>query len=82
MDNPQGLPERTNEAAGEYARACITVAREFEIPVIDLWTKMQQFRDWKKDYLRFLNFLTFLYLSLQHFDGVVNLALILAVFTI
>lgn len=51
VDNPEGLPERTNEAAGEYARACILVANECHVPVIDLWTKMQQSPDWKKDYL-------------------------------
>ncbi|KAF1861751.1 hypothetical protein Lal_00026185 [Lupinus albus] len=50
-ENPEGLPERTNEAAGEYARACITVAGECAIPVIDLWTKMQQRPGWQKDYL-------------------------------
>jgi hypothetical protein len=52
VENPEGLPERTNEAAGEYARACIAVATECQIPFIDLWTKMQQSPDWKKDYLR------------------------------
>ncbi|XP_045804871.1 GDSL esterase/lipase At5g45920-like [Trifolium pratense] len=50
-NNPEGLPERTNEAAGEYAKACIAVATECHIPFIDLWTKMQQTPDWKKDYL-------------------------------
>ncbi|KAJ1393994.1 SGNH hydrolase-type esterase domain [Sesbania bispinosa] len=50
-ENPQGLPERTNEAAGEYARACIAVGGECEIPVVDIWTKMQQFPDWRRDYL-------------------------------
>ncbi|XP_048325891.1 GDSL esterase/lipase At5g45920 isoform X2 [Ziziphus jujuba] len=44
-------PERTNEAAGDYAKACIAVAGECGIPVVDLWTKMQQFSDWKKAYL-------------------------------
>ncbi|QHO35147.1 GDSL esterase/lipase [Arachis hypogaea] len=52
-DNPQGVPERTNEAAGEYARACTAVAAECGVPVIDLWTKMQQCPDWKKEYLRY-----------------------------
>ncbi|KAL1342045.1 hypothetical protein AAHE18_09G131100 [Arachis hypogaea] len=52
-DNPQGVPERTNEAAGEYARACTAVAAECGVPVIDLWTKMQQCPDWKKEYLSF-----------------------------
>ncbi|XP_061363457.1 GDSL esterase/lipase At5g45920 [Gastrolobium bilobum] len=51
VDDPQGLPERTNEAAGEYARVCIAVAGECGIPVIDLWTKMQQYPDWRKEYL-------------------------------
>ncbi|KAL5772276.1 hypothetical protein ACOSP7_011876 [Xanthoceras sorbifolium] len=48
VENPLGLPERTNEAAGAYAKACIEVAGERGIPVIDLWTKMQQFPDWQK----------------------------------
>ncbi|XP_027339023.1 GDSL esterase/lipase At5g45920 [Abrus precatorius] len=51
VDNPQGLPERTNEAAGEYARGCIAVAGECGVPVVDLWTKMQQFPDWRKSHL-------------------------------
>ncbi|CAL0309293.1 unnamed protein product [Lupinus luteus] len=51
VENPLGLPERTNEAAGEYSRACIAVAAQCRIPVIDLWTKMQQFPDWRKHYL-------------------------------
>ncbi|TKY71809.1 GDSL esterase/lipase [Spatholobus suberectus] len=65
VDNPQGLPERTNEAAGEYARACIAVAGECGIPVVDLWTKMQQFPDRKKDYLSITqNFTRVMMLSL------------------
>ncbi|XP_058771496.1 GDSL esterase/lipase At5g45920-like [Vicia villosa] len=51
LDNPENLPERTNEAAGEYARACIDVATECQVPVIDLWTKMQQPSGWEKFYL-------------------------------
>ncbi|CAI8591044.1 unnamed protein product [Vicia faba] len=51
MDNPENLPERTNEAAGEYARACIAVATECQVPVIDLWTKMQHSSGWEKYYL-------------------------------
>jgi len=53
VNNPEGLPERTNEAAGEYAKACISVANECQIPFIDLWTKMQLFPGWEKVYLRF-----------------------------
>ncbi|CAK8530665.1 unnamed protein product [Lathyrus sativus] len=51
LENPEGLPERTNEAAGEYARACIAVAKECQVPVIDLWTKMQHLSGWKEYYL-------------------------------
>lgn len=52
VENVLGLPERTNDAAGAYAQACVAVAGECGIPVVDLWTKMQQFPDWKKAYLR------------------------------
>ncbi|GMP72246.1 hypothetical protein CsSME_00030347 [Camellia sinensis var. sinensis] len=52
VENMLGLPERTNEAAGAYAKACVSVAGECGIPVVDLWTKMQQFPDWQKAYLR------------------------------
>ncbi|KAK6932653.1 SGNH hydrolase-type esterase domain [Dillenia turbinata] len=52
IENPNGLPERTNEAAGNYAKACIHVAGECGLPVIDIWTKMQELSDWKKSYLR------------------------------
>ncbi|CAN6683454.1 unnamed protein product [Malus baccata var. baccata] len=52
IDNPLNQPERTNKAAGAYSEACISVARESGIPVIDLWTKMQEFPDWEKAFLR------------------------------
>lgn len=51
-DNPPGLPERTNQSAGAYAKACIAVAKESGIPVIDIWSKMQQFPNWEKSFLR------------------------------
>ncbi|KAL2931742.1 hypothetical protein RDABS01_037152 [Bienertia sinuspersici] len=51
MENPGGLPERTNEAAGAYAQACVDIARECGTPVVDIWTKMQEFTDWKKSCL-------------------------------
>jgi hypothetical protein len=44
---PSRQPERTNEAAGTYAQACISVAKELDHPVIDIWTQMQQFPDWQ-----------------------------------
>ncbi|XP_024029273.1 GDSL esterase/lipase At5g45920 [Morus notabilis] len=52
IENPSNEPERTNEAAGAYAKACVKLAGECGIPVIDLWTKMQQFPDWKNACLR------------------------------
>lgn len=52
-ENPVTQPERTNEAAGAYAKACVAVAEECGIPVLDLWTKMQQFPDWENAYLRY-----------------------------
>lgn len=52
VENLSGLPERTNEAAGAYAKACVEVAAECGIPVVDLWTQMQYFPDWQKTYLR------------------------------
>ncbi|KAK3008751.1 hypothetical protein RJ639_015310 [Escallonia herrerae] len=50
--NTLGLPERTDDAAGAYAKACVDVAGECGTPVVDLWTRMQQFPDWQKAYLR------------------------------
>ncbi|KAI3456182.1 hypothetical protein Pfo_012845 [Paulownia fortunei] len=52
VDNPSGLPERTNEAAGSYAKQCLAVAAECGVSAIDLWEKMQQFPGWQKAYLR------------------------------
>ncbi|XP_065879925.1 GDSL esterase/lipase At5g45920 [Euphorbia lathyris] len=52
IENPQGLPERTNEYVGAYAEACAGVAEECGSPVVDLWTQMQNSSDWKKAYLR------------------------------
>ncbi|KAF5188701.1 GDSL esterase/lipase [Thalictrum thalictroides] len=50
--NPSGLPERTNEAAGAYAKECIAVADECGVSVVDLWSRMQQFPKWEKSFLR------------------------------
>lgn len=52
VENPTGLPERTNEVAGAYAEACVEVGKECRIPTVNLWTKMQEFPDWGKAYLR------------------------------
>ncbi|RLN12356.1 GDSL esterase/lipase [Panicum miliaceum] len=47
-----GLPERTNAAAGVYARACVDVARQCGIRAIDIWSRMQKFPGWEKSFLR------------------------------
>ncbi|KAL0398505.1 UNVERIFIED_CONTAM: GDSL esterase/lipase, partial [Sesamum radiatum] len=54
IDNLSGLPERTNESAGRYAKQCLAAAAECGVPAIDLWTKMQQSPGWQKAYLRYL----------------------------
>ncbi|KAK6797422.1 hypothetical protein RDI58_005124 [Solanum bulbocastanum] len=46
-ENKLGLPERTNEAAGNYAKACLAVAAECGVSAIDLWTRMQQIPGWQ-----------------------------------
>ncbi|KAK6124216.1 hypothetical protein DH2020_042052 [Rehmannia glutinosa] len=51
FDDSSGLPERTNEAAGSYAKQCLAVAAECGVSAIDLWRKMQQFPGWQKGYL-------------------------------
>jgi hypothetical protein len=51
-DDPSRQPERSNEAAGAYAQACIAVATELNHPAIDIWTKMQEFPDWQTSALR------------------------------
>ncbi|GFQ05342.1 GDSL esterase/lipase at5g45920 [Phtheirospermum japonicum] len=52
IDNVSGLPERTNEAAGHYAKQCLAVAAECNVLAIDLWNKMQLVSGWQKLYLR------------------------------
>ncbi|KAE8815814.1 GDSL esterase/lipase [Hordeum vulgare] len=47
-----GLPERTNEAAGRYARACLEVAAERGLRAIDVWSRMQEFPGWETAFLR------------------------------
>lgn len=46
-ENKSRLPERTNEAAGNYAKACLAVAAECGVFAIDLWTRMQQIPGWQ-----------------------------------
>jgi lysophospholipase L1-like esterase len=48
-----GLPERTNEVTGRYARACMEVARQAGLRVIDIWSRMQKFPGWETSFLRY-----------------------------
>lgn len=50
-ENVSGLPERTNEVAGSFARATVEAAKHGGVRVIDLWTTMQKNPHWKT-YLR------------------------------
>lgn len=50
-ENAVELPERTNETTGTYAKSCIEVAIESGVPVIDLWSRMQETVGWQQKYL-------------------------------
>lgn len=52
-ENARKLPERTNEAAGQYANACVEIAKEMGVPYINLWSKMQETDGWQTKFLRF-----------------------------
>lgn len=41
------LPERTNAAAGEYAKAVKQLGEELGIPVVDLWSNIQMQPLWQ-----------------------------------
>ncbi|XP_073226743.1 GDSL esterase/lipase At5g62930 [Cicer arietinum] len=50
-ENARELSERTNEAAGEYANACVEIAKEMGLAYINLWTKMQETDGWQNKFL-------------------------------
>ncbi|CAA7410290.1 unnamed protein product [Spirodela intermedia] len=50
-DKAMKLPERTNEVTGLYAKECINLAAELQIPCINLWSKMQETEGWQKKFL-------------------------------
>jgi len=45
------LPERTNEAVGQYARAVCEVAQDLDAPVVNLWKAFQQQEGWQTSLL-------------------------------
>ncbi|KAJ6799461.1 GDSL esterase/lipase [Iris pallida] len=50
-DKAMELPERTNETTGVYAKQCIELAKELQVPYIDLWSQMQETAGWQKMFL-------------------------------
>ncbi|RAL47589.1 hypothetical protein DM860_011327 [Cuscuta australis] len=50
-DKAMELPERTNEVTGEYAKKCLELAMELDLPSINLWSKMQETEGWQKRFL-------------------------------
>ncbi|XP_047341954.1 GDSL esterase/lipase At5g62930 [Impatiens glandulifera] len=50
-NNAMEQPERTNEVAGSYAKACVELANELGLPSINLWSKMQETEGWQKKFL-------------------------------
>lgn len=44
-------PDRTNQRAQEYAEACIEVAKEMDVGVVDLWNAIQRTKDWETECL-------------------------------
>ncbi|KAK7389077.1 hypothetical protein VNO78_23909 [Psophocarpus tetragonolobus] len=46
------IPERTNEVTGQYADACIEVAKEMCVWYINLWSKVQDTDGWQTKLLR------------------------------
>ncbi|KAL3512826.1 hypothetical protein ACH5RR_025543 [Cinchona calisaya] len=50
-DMAMELPERTNETAGIYAEKCVELARELDLPSVNLWSKMQETEGWQEKFL-------------------------------
>ena len=48
---PDSLPERTNEFTKQYAQAVLELGQELQLPVLDLWTLMQQQPGWQEQLL-------------------------------
>ncbi|RDX65644.1 GDSL esterase/lipase [Mucuna pruriens] len=51
-ENASKLPERTNEVTGQYANACVEVAKDMGVWYINLWSKMQETDGWQTKFLR------------------------------
>lgn len=49
--NAGNYPDRTNERAQEYAEACVDVAKEMDVGVVDLWNAIQRTKEWETECL-------------------------------
>ncbi|KAJ8569192.1 hypothetical protein ON010_g6071 [Phytophthora cinnamomi] len=47
----QGLVDRTNEAAGDYAKVCVATAHNLGLPVVDLYTYFNDMPKWRRNNL-------------------------------
>ncbi|KAJ4757289.1 GDSL esterase/lipase [Rhynchospora pubera] len=50
-DDNSGELERTNVSTGDFAKACIDVANNSGVPVIDIWSEIQNYPGWEKSLL-------------------------------
>lgn len=65
-EDARKLPERTNEAAGDYAKQCLELAEELGVRFINLWSKLQETEGWQKKFLRFVIFESSIIKFLEH----------------
>ena len=45
-ENASGVLERTMELSGRYAKAVADISAELNLPLLDLWNKMQEVQSW------------------------------------
>ena len=45
------IPERTNKYTEKYAEACRDLAAREGLPVLDLWTQLQEYINWESTFL-------------------------------
>ena len=64
------MPERTNEITGVYANQCVELAKELQIPYINLWSLMQEFPGWQKKFLRLVGYAKFMFTRLLLFHNI------------
>lgn len=45
------LPERTNAVTGQYAAAGVKLAKQLQLPYVDLWTEVAKHANWETAFL-------------------------------